>query len=265
VFSLFFTDDICSFIVEQTNLYAQQVLGEKYRDWEAVTVEDLRAYFGFMILMGIVHLPALDDYWRRDSLLHYSPIADRISRQRFRDISRFLHFCNNQDLCPRGDPGYDRLGKVRMILEKMQERFLALYQPHCENAIDEAMIPFKGRSCLKQYMPKKPIKRGIKVWCRGDSHNGYMCELQVYTGKAESVEEGLGKRVVLDLARQLEGKKYHLYFDNFFSSVSLLTTLREKGLYGCGTARQNYRDFPQVLKLSGRGKRELAKHGLINR
>ena len=57
-------------------------------------------------------------------------------------------------------------------------------------------------------MPKKPIKRGIKLWSRGDSHNGYMCELQVYTGKSESVEEGLGKRVVLDLVRQLEGKKY---------------------------------------------------------
>ena len=62
IFNLFFTDDICSFIVGQTDLYAQQVLGEKYRDWEAVTVEDLRAYFGFMVLMGIVHLPVLDDY-----------------------------------------------------------------------------------------------------------------------------------------------------------------------------------------------------------
>ena len=92
-------------------------------------------------------------------------------------------------------------------MEKLQERFLMLYQPHCENAIDNTMIPFQGHSSLKQYMPKKSIKHGIMVWYRGDSLNGYMCELQVYTGKSESVQEGLGKRVVLDLARQLEGKK----------------------------------------------------------
>ena len=34
------------------------------------------------------------------------------------------------------------------------------------------MIRFKGRSSLKQFMPMKPIKRGIKVWVRADSHNG---------------------------------------------------------------------------------------------
>ena len=29
------------------------------------------------------------------------------------------------------------------------------------------------------------------------------------------MEGSLGKRVVLDLSNQLEGKKYHLYFDTF--------------------------------------------------
>ena len=265
VFSLFFTEEIFSFIVGQTNMYAQQVLVEKYEDFEEVSVEELKAYFGFMILTGLVSLPALDDYWRRDPLLHYGGIADRISRQRFRELNRYLHFCNNQDLCQRGNPGYDRLGKVRKIMEKLQERFLTVYQPHCEIAIDEAMIPFQGRSSLKQYMPKKPIKRGIKVWCRADSHIGYVCEVQVYTGRADSEEHGLGKRVVLDLVSQLEGRKHHIYFDNFFNSVSLLTTLREKGLYGCGTARQNYKEYPEVLKIKGKSKRELATHGLVNR
>lgn len=127
------------------------------------------------------------------------------------------------------------------------------------------MIPFQGRSSLKQYMPKKPIKRGIKVWCRADSHNGYMSEIQVYTGRADSEEDGLGKRVVLDLVRQVEGRKHHVYFDNFFNSVSLLTTLRAKGLYGCGTARQNYKGYPEILKCKGKSKRELARHGLVNR
>jgi hypothetical protein len=67
------------------------------------------------------------------------------------------------------------------------------------------MIPFQGRSALKQYMPAKPVKRGIKVWCRADAHNGYLCEFQVYTGRADGVQDGLGKRVVVYLSRRLEG------------------------------------------------------------
>ena len=264
VFNLFFTDEVCSYIVEQTNLYAEEVMGEQYTHWENVSMEELRAYFGFMTLMGIVTEPAIDDYWRRDEL-HYSPIADRISRQRFRDVHRFLHFDQNRHLPQCGEPGYDRLGKVRTILQMLQMKLLHLYQPHCENAIDEAMIRFQGRSSLKQYMPAKPVKRGIKVWCRADSHNGYMCEVQVYTGKGDDTEGGLGQRVVLDLARKLEGKKYHLYFDNFFCSVTLLTTLLQRGLYACGTTRQNYKEFPTELKMSGKGKREMENHGLFNR
>lgn len=89
--------------------------------------------------------------------------------------------------------------------------------------------------------------------------------MQVYTSKSESAESGLGKRAVLDLSERLAGKNYHLYFDNFFSSVSLLITVLEKGLYACGTARQNYKDFPPALKMSGKSKSEMAKHGLVNR
>ena len=192
VFSLFFTEEICSYIMEQSNLYAEQILGEKYEEYRQITVEELKAYFGFKILMGLYPKPAMSDYWRRDPFVHYAPIADRIPRDRFFEINRFLHFANNTELTLCGDPGYDRLGKVRPVMEMLQERFLHIYHPHCENAIDEAMIPFQGRSSLKQYMPAKPVKRGIKVWCRADSHNGYLCEFQVYTGRSESAEGGLG-------------------------------------------------------------------------
>ena len=34
------------------------------------------------------------------------------------------------------------------------------------SAVDEIMIPFKGRSGIKQYMRKKPHKWGFKLWGR---------------------------------------------------------------------------------------------------
>ena len=44
-----------------------------------------------------------------------------------------------------------------------------MYNPHKDVSIDEAMIPFKGRSSMKQYMPKKPVKRGFKICMRADA------------------------------------------------------------------------------------------------
>ena len=58
-------------------------------------------------------------------------------------------------------------------MEHKSTKFHELYDPHCEAAVDEAIIQFQGRSSLKQYMPNKPIKRGIKAWVLAESHNGY--------------------------------------------------------------------------------------------
>ena len=150
-----------------------------------ITVPELKAYFGFCILMGVNRLPSLNDYWSKDQRLHYAPIADRIPRWRFREISRYLHFVDNDHLAPRGDPAFDLLGKVRPLITQLSNRFAEVYEPSKEVAVDEAMIKFQGRSTLKQYMPMKPIKRGIKVWVLGDSTNGYFSRFSIYTGKGE--------------------------------------------------------------------------------
>ena len=193
------------YIVQQTNLYANQCMGdERYSTWEVVTVEELGAYFGFMVYMGLVHLPALADYWSKDDTFHYSPIADRISRDRFMEISRYLHFADNSTLAKPGSPGYNKLGKVQVVIDTLNTQFQDVYNLHRDISVDEAMIPFKGRSSLKQYIPNKPVKRGIKVWMLADAVNGYVTNFEVYKGKEGSTpEKGLGSRVVKNLTQHL--------------------------------------------------------------
>lgn len=110
------------------------------------------------------------------------------------------------------------------------------------------MIKFHGRSSLKQYMPMKPIKCGIKVWVLADSHTGYFSKFEVYTGKRASPEKNLGSRVVKSLTEPLKLKFHHVYFDNFFTSEKLLADLEEDGNYICGTTRKDCRGFPVALK-----------------
>ena len=68
-----------------------------------------------------------------------------------------------------------------MINHHLSKKFSELYQPQCEVAIDEAMIKFQGRSCLKQCNPLKPVKHGIKVWVLADSYNGYISKSSKFT------------------------------------------------------------------------------------
>ena len=162
-FELFFTTDLLQRIVEESSRCASQVMDdEKYARWEKMTLDDLKAYMVVFTVMAINHLPGLEDYWKRDPFLQYSPVADHISRDRFRELSQFLHFADNNTLEPRGSPEYDRLGKVRPLITYLSAKFASIYHPHREVAVDEAMIKFQGRSSLMQFLPLKPIKRGIK-------------------------------------------------------------------------------------------------------
>ena len=225
-------------------------------DHWSTSEEEIRAYLGFCVLMGITKLPDLYDYWSTTEALHNFAIASRIPRKRFLEIQRYLHFADNASIIPRGQEGYDRIGKARTVLDFIRKSFLTNFDPHMENAIDEAMVPFKGRSSLKQYVPLKPVRRGFKIWVRADSVNGYVCDFSVYTGREEEVERDLGAKVVKRLVQPLAGGNYHVYFDNYFSTVKLFEDLLESGVYACGTFRRDRKGVPQIIKNTKLGKRQ---------
>ena len=268
VFSHFFTPQLIDLIVQETNRYAALCLSSAtntsrpVQSWET-NAEEVMAYFGFSMLMGLNRLPDLYDYWSLDECYHYFPIASRITRKRFLEIQRFLHFVDNTTIVPHGEPGYDRLARVRPVITAVHDSFLTNYHPHRDNAIDEAMIKFKGRSAMKQYVPLKPTKRGFKVWARADSITGYMCDFDVYTGKADAPEKYLGEKVVKKLTRPLVGGNYHTYCDNFFTTVQLFEDLLEDGVYACGTFRRDRRGVPEALKQPGNCHLQVDKYILI--
>ena len=118
-FLFFFTGELLMTIVEETNRYAAQFASRQpssnQREWKT-SVEELKAYFGFMILMGINQLPEIRDYWAKDPSLHYSPIADRIACDQFEEIACYLHFVDNDVLPAHGDESYQRLQKIPPIV-----------------------------------------------------------------------------------------------------------------------------------------------------
>ena len=126
---------------------------------------------------------------------------------------------------------------VQPLIDHLSTRFAEVYQPHRDVTIDEAMIKFKGRSSLKQYMPLKSTKRGVKVWVAADSTNGYFSHFEVYIGKkGNSVEQGLGARVVKTLTSRLKANT--IMHTSISISLCLLEDLEDK-IHACGTARKD--------------------------
>ena len=115
------------------------------KEWQTNS-DEMRAYLGFYIIVGIVHKPELRDYWSPSDLLHYSPIAGTNSRKRFEKISRYVHLVDNSTLPQRGQPGFSRLGKVQDVLDLICKQLSAVYSTNACISVDEAMILFKGES-----------------------------------------------------------------------------------------------------------------------
>lgn len=243
-----FDDTLFSLIVDQTNLYAQQ---KPVRNWVPLTVQELKSYIGCLILMGIHPLPRLENYWSSDPLLGYKGVYEVMNSKKFKKITEALH-CNDNTQCPpRDSPDYDKLYKLRPVIDFLNEKLSNIYKSSSCVSIDESMIPFKGRSSIKQYMPMKPVKRGYKVWCLADSKTGFLSKFQIYTGKEKNtcdIQNSLGERVVLKLTEHLEGRNCLAVFDNFFTSLALLEKLREKQIYAIGTVRKDRMDLPDIMK-----------------
>ena len=70
--------------------------------------------------MGVHQLPALQDYWSKDPLHGVTGITACMPYSRFKDLRSRLHLNDNSMVIPRGQPGYDKLHKVKPLLEAMR-------------------------------------------------------------------------------------------------------------------------------------------------
>lgn len=188
------------------------------------------------------------DYWSSDAFYRDEVISNAMSLRRFTWFLANLQVNDNTTMKDKTHPDFDRLHKIRPLLNHLNQKYLDLYSPTEHQSIDESMIKFKGRHSMKQYMPLKPIKRGYKVWVRADD-NGYTSEFEIYTGKSGGcTEHGLGGSVVSKLSEKLQGKGYKVYAANFFSSFGLAKSLGDKGIGYCGTIRSNRRHMPELTE-----------------
>ena len=116
--------------------------------------------------------------------------------------------------------------------------------PRKELSIDESMIGFKGKNSLKQYLPMKPTKWGFKAYLLCEAISGYCIRHKFFSGPGK--DEFKPKNICTDLASGFENQKYHIYIDNFYTSIPLMENFHEKNIGCTGTIRKSKKGLPDI-------------------
>lgn len=184
---------IIDILVEETNRYAHQIRNSnnlkpnsRLKKWEDVSHEEMSAFLGLWLSMGILRKPTMASYWyeSQQTWLYNTPTFTKIMRRdRFQIILQCLHANNNAGALPRGNPNHDPAHKVRRIFDLINKVFKEKYAAARDLTVDESMVGHKGRDYTVQYMPAKKAHRwGAKLWVLAESDTGYTLSIDLYAG-----------------------------------------------------------------------------------
>ncbi|KAK1336349.1 hypothetical protein QTO34_004155 [Cnephaeus nilssonii] len=217
-------------ITDETNEYARHKISQKelsqrstWNNWKDVTIEEMKAFLGVILNMGVLNHPNLQSYWSMDFESHVPFFLSVFKRERFLQIFWMLHLKNDQ--------------KSSKDLRTRTE---------------------KGKIHFITYNLKKPTKWGIRLYVLSDSKCGYVHSFVPYYGGITSetlVRPDLPftSRIVLKLHERLKNsvpgsQGYHFFTDRYYTSVTLAKELFKEKTHLTGTIMPNRKDNPPVIK-----------------
>ena len=162
-----------------------------------------------------------------------------MARNRFQKLMSHVHFVNNLEV--REKEKTDKLWRLQPWLDSLQNSLKKLPQEE-HSSVDEVMVPFKGKSSVKQYMRNKPHKWGFKLWGREEA-SGTLSEFDVYQGASgqQSKPGQLSKtsEVVLSMYRyHIKSRRWYMYI--FFYTLNMMVV----------NAWLRHRHHARLLKIS---------------
>lgn len=118
--------------VYHTNLYpVQQGIPAK------TTIREMTDFITILLMMGVISLPSLEDYWSPGSRI--PQISVLMPRYRFKSVRRFVHLDDN-DMAATSS---DRFFKVRPLLEIIRNICINIEYDN-KFSIDETLIPYES-------------------------------------------------------------------------------------------------------------------------
>ncbi|EGG19767.1 hypothetical protein DFA_06867 [Cavenderia fasciculata] len=223
---------VCPFEVAHTNEARAEYIRRigAHAIAKPFTFQEIESFIYMGFFMGIIKLPRVFQHWSTTNMNMPTPISDKMTRNRFQDILKYLRF--------------DEETLVSMI-EDNSNRY---YSPSLRLSVDEFMAPFKGLVRFRQYEPDKPHKFGLKYFVLSDN-NGFILTQWLYKGSSEettktakldqpdlSFKGNSPLRIPLEFAQWVKEnvanesrplENYLFAMDNFYTSLEVATRLSD--------------------------------------
>ena len=132
------TEILWKIIVKETNRNASQIIAKEGANkrnlkWFPVTLDEMKGYIALCIIMfQKIKKSNLGSYWSKRTIINTSIFAATMPRDRFFNISKFLHFTDNEKLDKN-----DRIRKIRNLVDYLNNTFDHLFTPESAVSLDE--------------------------------------------------------------------------------------------------------------------------------
>ena len=125
-----------------------------------VSTKEMRSFLGVLLLTRYHSLPKEHCYWSTQTDLGVPTVYSTISRNRYYEIKRYLHFADNQRLT-EGDK-MSKISPLHNMLNCNLVQFGIFYELL---SVHESMVPYFRHHNAKMFIKGKPICFGYKIWC----------------------------------------------------------------------------------------------------
>lgn len=222
--------------------------------WTDVTSGEMKKLFGLILVTGLVKKPWIREYYSNNVYIAtpFFNRPDTFSRDRFCQLLSNLRFADYSGEEPL------KMAKIDPLIQLLRRKIQAIYKIDGIGTIDEFLVLYKGRLYMKQYIPKKRSRFGIKGFSLNEASTAYTFDVEIYAGR-DSTEDwcrdiatfdelSVSEKIVAHMLNRSEmlDKWFSLAIDNWFCSYRLASKLLERNTMCMGTIR-TARGVPKKL------------------
>lgn len=246
-FKQLFNDAIINEIVQWTNvnLRAKNAAADIYKETNA---NEIWALLGLLVLSAVMRdnqLPVSELFDQAYSRPSYLSV---MSAKRFATLVDFLRFDNKSEEA-LGSP--DEFAKIRKVWSLFLSNCRLNYTPGSCLAIEEKLLPYRGKSSFKAFIPNSPSKYGLKTLILYDSVTKYMLNAVPYLGSNNLPTKALlAEYFVKELTQPVHGLNKTIIMDHKYTSVALTKDLLEEPykLTVVGKLHNRHSEIPKAFR-----------------
>lgn len=197
--------------------------------------------------MGFNCIPKLRSYWSTNENFHVKRIARVFTQKIFLTVHNYSHLNDNEKMPQPKTPNFDKLYKLRPVITHFANVFQTSFTPGRPLSIDASMLRIQRTQVVEATYVEGTYQKEFQNMGISMFLNRISTQFSDFSGQGRTYEGMLGERVVLELSERYQSCGYCLYSDNFFATIPPRQKLLNKGLFACGTLRQNKQLFPKQL------------------